>query len=481
MIDKKLKSDVEKIIQYSQDLDVTLDATELLNKWAVSKEKYIKLFGGKNIYEVGDVTACLSDDQKWDNLSKFRDDIYRTLSYPEDVNTCNFIKNLGLSVYTNILPTDYTLPDGKNIPAGMKISKALKFFIEDKELLDRIQTQLSRLIQEDKITGTLCLSVDPRDYLSVSENACNWRSCHALDGEYRAGNLAYMIDTSTIVCYLKEKEDTWITRFPHDIPWNSKKWRMLLFNADDDNAIFAGRHYPFFSYDLMEYVRLLWKKLLEGRRMFPISGIALNGLAGSPDYLHMMGWSNSSVDYSHWHDDKIKEVEFKEHEEDNFNFVNTYIPINGNIKSLENIISHSNNDLHYNDLLKSSCYSPYYAWRIYPREKHIYFSIGDKEVPCPCCGKRKVELPDTLLCSDCAREYSNIVECADCGEWINKNNAVYVEGTGYVCQGCFDDHWVECGNCGRLMNTNYDDNAIYSDEYGGWLCRDCYDEGGYED
>ena len=28
------------------------------------------------------------------------------------------------------------------------------------------------------------------DYLSLSENAFNWRSCHALDGEYRAGNLS---------------------------------------------------------------------------------------------------------------------------------------------------------------------------------------------------------------------------------------------------------------------------------------------------
>ena len=84
----------------------------------------------------------------------------------------------------------------------MKLVRAFKFFETDKELLNEIQSVASMIIQEDKIEGTLCLSVHPLDFISSSENTHNWRSCHALDGEYRAGNLSYMLDKTTVMCYL---------------------------------------------------------------------------------------------------------------------------------------------------------------------------------------------------------------------------------------------------------------------------------------
>ena len=40
--------------------------------------------------------------------------------------------------------------------------------------------------------GYLYLSIHPLDYLSISETNHGWRSCHALDGEYRNGNLSYL-------------------------------------------------------------------------------------------------------------------------------------------------------------------------------------------------------------------------------------------------------------------------------------------------
>jgi hypothetical protein len=62
-------------------------------------------------------------------------------------------------------------------------------------------------LQQNKITGRLCFSVHPLDFLSMSENNCGWRSCQALDGDFRAAALAYMIDSSTVVAYIEE-EDT---------------------------------------------------------------------------------------------------------------------------------------------------------------------------------------------------------------------------------------------------------------------------------
>ena len=125
--------------------------------------------------------------------------------------------------------------------------KALKFFIDNEGALRHYQDRISNIIQANSFSGILCLSIHPLDYLSSSENMSNWRSCHALDGEYAAGNLSYMTDPSTIICYLKsnDENDVILPMFPPDVPWNSKKWRCLLHFSDDKDMMFMSKHYPF--------------------------------------------------------------------------------------------------------------------------------------------------------------------------------------------------------------------------------------------
>ena len=131
---------------------------------------------------------------------------------------------------------------------GMAGAKRIFSLIEeDEETVKRLQTQASMIIQENKVIGKLCFSVHPLDYLSISETTYNWRSCHALDGEYRAGNLSYMLDDSTIICYLKSNKETKLPNFPDDVLWNSKKWRLLLHFSENLDVCFSGRQYPFFS------------------------------------------------------------------------------------------------------------------------------------------------------------------------------------------------------------------------------------------
>lgn len=137
----------------------------------------------------------------------------------------------------------------------MKIIRAFKYFCEDKEILNEIQSIASMMIQNDKVSGILCMSVHPLDFLSVSENAHNWRSCHALDGEYRAGNLNYMADNSTVICYLKSTHKAQLPNFPEDVKWNSKKWRMLLFFDNYYDTMMAGRQYPFTENSLLLYIK----------------------------------------------------------------------------------------------------------------------------------------------------------------------------------------------------------------------------------
>lgn len=153
--------------------------------------------------------------------------------------------------FNNLTSKDYTVYRAEtntyvNIPKGQKVLKSFKYFI-DGDKLKLLQQEASMLIQQNCVTGHLCLSIHPLDYLSISENTFNWRSCHSLDGDYGAGNLEYMADKSTVVCYLKADKNAILPHFPEHIPWNNKKWRCLLFFDDYCEFVMMGRQYPFFT------------------------------------------------------------------------------------------------------------------------------------------------------------------------------------------------------------------------------------------
>lgn len=126
----------------------------------------------------------------------------------------DFIDKQSDGFFSNITVEDFTTNSGKTIKKGTKLVKSFKYFIPESRRLEDIQNEASRIIQEDKIEGTFCLSVHPLDFLSSSETTYNWRSCHSLDGDYRAGNLSYIMDKSTIVCYLKGDKNEKLPRFP---------------------------------------------------------------------------------------------------------------------------------------------------------------------------------------------------------------------------------------------------------------------------
>jgi hypothetical protein len=54
-----------------------------------------------------------------------------------------------------------------------------------------------------------------------------------------------MVDSSTVLCYLKGDNDVKIPMFPDTVKWNSKKWRTLLHFSQNKDLILAGRQYPF--------------------------------------------------------------------------------------------------------------------------------------------------------------------------------------------------------------------------------------------
>ena len=203
---KQIQAQVDRVLKYSQSLkNVETDA--LLHQWEIRKGYFIKKMGAPIYESPTPVTFELDDESRRDKVDEFLDWIIH--EYSEEMY--EFFKEN----YDGILENK-TVVASYGFPAGMKLSRVLlkHFGLEAEDVRQR----LSMLIQSNKISGILCLSVHPLDFLSSSENQHSWRSCHALDGEYRAGNLSYMCDYVTFMAYLKSNIDKSFRLF---FPFNS--------------------------------------------------------------------------------------------------------------------------------------------------------------------------------------------------------------------------------------------------------------------
>ena len=246
-----IKEQFKNVIRYSQGIENPM-VDNLFENWLSAKNWFIQRMGGL-IYEVPEeIEIPYSSENQAEQLDSLINYIY----YYQNRELADFIADNAESFYDNKVSHSNL----KEIPIGMKLLKAFKYFETNETLLRQFQDKASQLIQAAKIKGKLCFSVHPLDFLSVSVNAHNWRSCHSLDGDYRSGNLNYMVDKSTIICYIKHNDDCVLPLFPDDIKWNSKLWRMLIYFNKDKSLVLAGKQYPFTSQEMMSDI-YLWDKL----------------------------------------------------------------------------------------------------------------------------------------------------------------------------------------------------------------------------
>jgi hypothetical protein len=377
---QEIKEQVKRVLEYSQGLtDINIDYH--MDNWKINKSNFYSALGHKYIYEYPEeVTFHLCQEARNKRLGQFIDYLFDT----DRTDLGFFLSRNNSTFFDNKTENDYLI-NGEKIVAGSKIIKAFKYFIKDPVELDDLQTQASKIIQEDKITGTFCISIHPLDYLSSSENNYKWRSCHALDGEYRCGNLSYMMDSCTLVCYIKGKDSVKLPRFPEDVPWNDKKWRMLLHVSEDHMMLFAGRQYPFAATSILDFINKL-----------------LNNSV-----------NNRFIKWSPWSDKRL--CSFDLDSEVALNFRPLY-PAGTHFLPITEIVEDAENAQHFNDLLRSSCYIPYYSIRLDPlcgNNTHVY-SFHDyiphllvgHENRCLLCGCVLSSDDEYMVCEDCADKYN---------------------------------------------------------------------------
>ena len=430
---------VARVIEYSQEM-AECNIHNLQREWEINKEFFLAVTNGEPIIEVEEpITIPMDAETREKKLRAFCEMVSCSNAEMGYFLQMNFD---GLN--ENKVIHEFHTEEGEVIPPGIKIGKALgRYFPNCSEsFVFQIQNELSRLIQETKITGKLCLSVHPLDFLSSSENNHGWRSCHALDGEYRAGNLSYMTDSCTFIAYLKsDKEDCKLPRFPSDVPWNDKKWR-CLFHVDTNNKmLWMGRHYPM----RLDGVVSIVEKVLSHKMNFFESPVLENKLWSS--FFAALNWRTvvqGEVD--------TPEGEF---------YVNPTVFIRETARPLFQYVKDVENPLHFNDILRSSVYKPQFSEYGFKSGRAVKAMVVGHSVLCPCCGERFIESSEAMMCDTCLLENTDyvdgetIVRCAECGERIMASSAIGASGE-YFCQYCADTVLTRCHSCDILFHPQYE-------------------------
>ena len=446
---EELTEQVKSVISFSQGIpDPKVEP--LMNRWVKAKSKFIEYFGGL-IYEWPEpIEFILDPKEKRVKAMEFIDYIHRTFENDEladflDLNIDTFFDN------------KVSNAGNKNVPEGMKLIKAFKFFEKNKQALRDMQDVASQLIQENRVKGTLCFSVHPLDFLSSSENTYNWRSCHSLDGEYRAGNLSYMADETTFMVYLKGADNVPLSAFPSNVKWNSKKWRMLIHSSTDLNIMFAGRQYPFSSKSGIDTVLNIYNNILQNFYVY------------------------STIKYGSWCSDYVDSYESENRGTVSLDW--DYLIYGGQLIRRVDVVKSGINALNYNDVLYSTCYQhPYYAI-LNPRGyhdaqhlKHNPIYIGE-EVGCLHCGEEIISNSETMRCDKCEIEFGyelndNYGHCENCGCRIYFDDAYYVNDE-YVCDHCFNNYCFICDNCGEAFYNEMKQCVEIAEDTVEYYCPHC--------
>ena len=465
-----LVQDVQEVLCYSQDFETEAVAAvpDLIQKWWEAKRNLRRdIFGGNLILnDLGTVSISLTTSAKIEKAETFIESLWddEVLREWEDLidlkGVTDFLSYDPLAIYDNKVSCDYC-KNGYNIPYGMKLLKAIKFFSDYDEPVRRIQDLASELIQQTKISGQLCLSIHPLDYLSLSENNYNWRSCHSLDGDYRVGNLSYMLDSSTIVCYIRGKNDkVKLPRFPNSVPWYDKKWRILLFFDPTMQLMYAGRPYPFFTSSIFQDI-----KTAIGSRLPQFKSVKWDTVIHKEAFFGLF--------------DRTDELDCHQ-----MVLAHQFYPINYFVRDAKY-------SRQFDDLLMSSKDLPRYIVGSdfhYCANNHenIQSYVGDNdldehimtvgaETPCVCCGSEPTADESSFLCEYCNIEYGHRSDlwytCDYCRRRIPISHSMHhvwcapeethkLSMIKVACDTCVDKVAEKCPSCG----TYYENGVSLPDE-----------------
>lgn len=278
----------------------------------------------------------------------------------------------------------------------------------------------SRILNQKMMKGELCLSIHPMDFMTMSDNDCDWDSCMSWrnGGCYRRGTVEMMNSDCVVVAYLRASEDM---RF-YDKYWNNKKWRQLFIVKPE--CIVGVKGYPY-CHDGLADECINW-----------MCDLAQQNL----------GWEYKKAVYTMEHEDWFK--------------------VDGDESWKLTFYC----DTMYNDFGTCGHRVRVSATPKTGYEHKYEFNYSGPEV-CMYCGDSCADYDgeEPLVCNSCAE----FCYCCCCDDRINPDSAIEVDGS-YYCEYCYNEHVMECPVSGQehhesamqtvyLVPDDYPEEEIRSD------------------
>ena len=342
------------------------------------------------------------------------------------------------------------------IQSGMKpiraMGKVIDYFKNSEEYAGGMLQSLdfeayrikhSRIFNDRKIRGNLVFSIHPLDFMTMSDNASDWKSCMSWrdEGCYHIGTVEMMNSNNVICCYIESAEPFYFNKHTEpkseEYKWANKKWRQLIYVTKD--IIVSGKPYPFKSEEttkkIIEIARELANKNLNWRYSF------------GPELYK---------DMKHVQDGHT------------MNKIRDYIASGETTK--HNIIFDTKGM--YNDMLNDQNTAYWCVRNKVKRNKIISYS---GKAPCLCCGKpvitenysddydedyynERYENTGAVICEDC----SDRLDCSSCRrtQKLAKHVYSYVNDCGIsktLCDHCWTAKVRICPDCGKpmIIEDNY--------------------------
>ena len=395
----------------------------LLRYWNSNKEDLYNLFGKefiiekeitihKSIEEIeNNISDCLDDydhpiGRFYNNFRSFLRDKFGALNnngYWENfavLDTKNYWDIMELLRADSLAKNKYSGRNFKieingkvvSIQNGCKpvkmIGKIVKLLNYNEEEYESFRLAQSLETNQRTLKGTLCLSIHPLDYMTMSDNDSGWESCMNWMnlGCYCRGTVEMMNSPYVIVAYLKADKDMTFDGCRGPIEWNNKKWRQLF--ICDKKFMTSIKAYPYRS-DELSFEVLNW----------------LNELA-------TVNWgidyNNPTIyDYEYGYNEFLnKQAKFKFETNTMYNDFGT----------VQHHIIVANEYLNSNDKLE------------------FILNYSGEEI-CMFCGDGyDFDGEGCLLCSDC----DDYITCDECGDRINYNDMYEVDGA-HLCEYCYEN------------------------------------------
>ena len=335
---------------------------------------------------------------------KISDDVYyilRTLITPSRLASNRYVET----------PISVPLADGKiyKILPDQKISKILgKLSISyGIDSWEEYRILHSQILNEKTIKGTMCLSIHPLDFLTMSDNDCGWSSCMSWreKGDYRQGTVEMMNSEYVVMAYLKSTTDMVV--YPGQ--WNSKRWRELF--VVDSNVIAGIKGYPYWNRTIEKFALTWIKEIVEEK----------------------LGWK--------------------------------YLPNIFNFSAGRNVIEDDNENCIAELIMSTNCmYNDFYDnHNVYINpdfENGVEINYSG-ESECMICGCEEFFSGEEYAVSCMSCDHVRI--CDECGCFINEDENCYEVDGVVLCSYCYDEHTESCAICS--------DNHLYDNLHRVYLAR----------